>query len=216
MKESELAQKFAQSEIFSGLDIYNEVEKPGGGVIDFIAANNLVKIAVEVKTSLSIRVIEQAYANKAFVNYSYIAVPESKNQKFAYKICSDHGIGVLIIAPYALMVQEVVKPRINRKITKIVLNDFQKANLAGCTSGERITPFKDTVYRMYRYLERQKDKQARLSDIFDNVAFHWSTLSCAKSCCREYSKHEYDYWPFSLSKGILKIKENHNYKPQNY
>ncbi len=63
MTEAELAQKFVEY-LQDQYELYFEVEG-----VDIVAKNGHILIAVEVKTSLNFRVIEQAYKSKVF-NYA--------------------------------------------------------------------------------------------------------------------------------------------------
>ena len=115
MKETELAQKFIEH--FADWNLYYEVSSPVGST-DIVAIKHPVYISIEVKTSFSLAVIEQAVKNKPYYNYSYVAVPYSRNSYFAEVICKSYGIGVLKYKPdnrYGNHIFEAVTPLLNRK-----------------------------------------------------------------------------------------------------
>ena len=124
MKETELAEHFIN--YFSDHDIYKEV--PYAGLIDIVAVKGIITTSIEVKCLLNFDVIEQAVKNIRCSNYSYIAVPMPKSKSFAYQICKNMGIGVLglTVNGRALNVIELVKPKLNRKATKLKLETWMK------------------------------------------------------------------------------------------
>ena len=92
MTEAELAQKFV--EYLRDLD-YKDLYFELLG-IDILVKEKHYTIGLEVKTSLNFKVIEQAYENlQRKVNYSYVAVPHSRDHFFQRRICKDYGIGVI-------------------------------------------------------------------------------------------------------------------------
>jgi hypothetical protein len=140
MKESDLALKFI--EFFNeGYEIYNEVSA-GGSTVDFVAYSHPIKIGVEVKLTFSLKVIEQAFYNKNYFNYVYVAVPKGKHRHFVYMICEKLNVGVLEYDEKRKFVYEAIKPKINRKVSHVKLEDYMKRSVAGSQS-DRITAFRN-------------------------------------------------------------------------
>ena len=153
MTEVELAKNF----IFylqDSYDLYYEVRD-----IDIVGKAGNILIGVEVKTSLNFKVIEQAYNNQPSVNYSYVAVPWSKNMDFKRQICESFGVGILTFRPYNRTfwhVEEYLKPKFIRKAhTKWFKPhpDF-KRSIPGSPSGPGvISAFKiDALYEKNRFV----------------------------------------------------------------
>ena len=180
MKETELAEKFI--DYLSCYDLYFEVAS-GGGCVDIVAVtpDNLM-ISYEVKTSLNFRVIEQAFYNKPFFHFSYIAVPWARGTRFQEMICRDYGIGILQYNPNAWKgpVTQIVSPRLNRKaiIKSTRLHEYQKRSIAGTASnGDRITPFKITVENMVTYVRRHPG--CTMKEMFSEISHHYHSDSGA-------------------------------------
>jgi hypothetical protein len=183
MKETELAQYFIDH--FEGFEIFKEV--PAYGIIDIVLRSGQITTSIEVKCSLNFEVIEQAFNNINMANYSYIAVPKPKSKSFAYRICKEYGIGVLVLAkrnsnsrPEFYTIEELVKPRFNRKISKLELHDWQKESVAG-SQNERMTAFKNSVRDIVQYVQRNKGK-VHIKDVLKNVSTHYSSISSATQC----------------------------------
>ena len=118
MKEKELAQKFVEylSDMY---DLYFEV-----GTTDIVGKNRSIVIAIEVKKHLNFKVIQQAHFNIRSSHYSYVAVPKTSAQRntFAYTICKEFGIGILIYDEQNNQVYEKIAPKMNRDRKSTRLN----------------------------------------------------------------------------------------------
>jgi hypothetical protein len=79
-------------------DVYQEVTICGG-CADIVAVSGKIVTIIEVKTSLTISLLHQADGWKRWANYIYIAVPYTRDsaRHFAYKVCRDYGLGVLLV-----------------------------------------------------------------------------------------------------------------------
>lgn len=180
ISEAELALKFIAwfSDVY---EIYKEV--PAYGIIDFVATDGIINIGVEVKTSLNIDVIEQAYKNLSFCQYCYVAVPAAKGRGFAYQVCRDYGIGVLEYekSSYGDKIIERGKPRLNRirrDFYKLQLQPYQKENVAGLVHG-RVTAFGNTVNEITALLKRNNGK-VKIKEVFTQ-RFHYNSFTAAES-----------------------------------
>lgn len=80
-------------------EIFTEVAECGGPRPDIVVRNGAVITVVEMKTSLTMKLLEQAFQWRYKANYVYIAVPKTKSgiNKFVYEILRDYGIGLLEI-----------------------------------------------------------------------------------------------------------------------
>lgn len=183
MKETELAQDVVN--FLNDYDLYYEVWD-----VDIIAKMGNILTAVEVKTILNFKVIEQAFKNRNLFNYSYIAVPYAKYRNFQYKICEDYGIGVLQLT-YSryngrlLDVEEIVKPKLNRKAyaiktIKLTLEDKKSIPGASGRDGTTRTAFKITIENMVSYIKRHPE--CTLKKCLEDIDFHWANMASAKGC----------------------------------
>ena len=114
MKETELAQKFV--EYLKIYDLYFEVDYYRS--VDIVALNGNISIALEVKTSFNFKVFEQALENRNHFNYSYIAIPDFRDDSIQRKLCEDYGIGLLAYDSKRGYgdVREYVHPKLNRHV----------------------------------------------------------------------------------------------------
>jgi len=186
MTEVELAQKFINY-LSDQYEIYKEV--PAGGIIDIVAVSGIIKIGVEVKTSLNFDVLEQAFSNKRFCHYSYAAVPFSPNRSFSLKICEDYGIGLLTWNKRDWKgsgIKEDVKPKFNRSVRTLKLEEWMKRSVAG-SQNDRMTAFKVTIENMANHILRYPG--CSLSDCLKEVDYHWNTFSSAKSCAYQWIRN---------------------------
>ena len=199
MKETELAEKFIT--FFSGTyEIYKEVPA-ACSIIDFVAKNGSIVIAVEVKTRLSFEVIEQAYHNQYWCHYTYIAVPRTKGYHFGHQICRDYGIGVLSYSNGRI--DELVAPKRNRSPIGLNLKEYMKRSVAG-SQNNRITPLKVTIERMVAYIRRYPE--CTLKECLENVDFHWSNMTSARGSVYQWMQ-EGIITEFRLNKGKLYLNE---------
>jgi len=201
MKETELAKYFI--DYFSCYDLYFEVDY--GRCIDIVAINDKISIAIEVKTSFNFKVLEQAIGNTERFNYSYVAVPEFKDDRFQKKLCEDYGVGLLILKNdfnwlkneqtglYETIpnyqVANCVQPKLNRHASrnKLIprLHEFSKTSIAGSKSGDggKITAFGITVDNLEWYVERHKG--CTIKEAVDKISHHYGTNKAA--CASIYS-----------------------------
>lgn len=209
MTEADLALKFIDY-LSDGHEIYKEV--PCDGIVDIVAVAGNIQIAVEVKKNLSFEVIHQAQKNLHWFNYSYIAVPEPKRKHFGYHVCRMLGIGVLIYAkeqpPWIQeQVREVVKPKLQRNAArtgfryKVKLKDYMKESTAG-SQNDRMTAFKNTIIGMEKFIQRHPG--CTLNECLENVDFHWSSMSSAKSCVKRWISNGV-IKEFTIEDGCMKI-----------
>ncbi|MEJ2043715.1 MAG: hypothetical protein P8X74_03535 [Reinekea sp.] len=191
IKEADLAKALIKSFDGTNYDIYQEVETYIG-IADIVLKYANFIWSIECKTSLSLQVIGQAFYNKQIYNYSSICVPHVRSSKgsfIAEKFCRDNGIGIFRIrmSENYEEVTEVLKAKINRKaITKhVTLVEAQKNySEAGCASGQRWTPFNNTVSELKRFIK--KNPGCKLKDALNEINHHYSTLSTAQSSIRQW------------------------------
>jgi len=181
MKETDLALKFI--DYFNDTyEVYKEVPT-GYGTIDMVAVSGNIRIGVEVKLMLNFKVIEQAYYNKLYFHYTYVAVPKGKQRHFVYMICRQLNIGVLEYNEKTGEIVEEVSPKLNRKAVKIEFKDYMKQSVAG-SQNDRITAFRNTINCIVKSLHRHDGRE--MKEVLESVTYHWNKLSTAKASLHKW------------------------------
>jgi len=144
-----------------GYEVYKEVVGPGKIRADIYCKKGDETIAIEVKSSLNLKVIDQAYRWRPFASKVYIAIPYQRylNYKIAKQICEDYGFGILSIYKESRhgikdLIIEKLNALVNISPKEPMLCEEQKDSEAG-TSGSYITPFKITCTRLVKLIEDQ-------------------------------------------------------------
>lgn len=161
-------------------DVYQEVKNlRTGHRADIIAVKEDVRWVIELKLSLSLRLIEQAVSWKKYAHFVSIAVPKWKRNNVTLDICKHFGVGLL----YGCDLHEVLPPQKHDSpvLAATPLYDKQKefANAGNNVNGA-YTPYKATMEQVLAYI--QMNPGCRLKDIVDHVQTHYRTLATAKSC----------------------------------
>lgn len=157
-KETEVAAQVVSWLTSQHWDVYQEVGGPEG-TADIVARFNGRIWVVEVKQSLNLQVIEQAYRWHPYAHMVSVAYPsESKTRGkphmvFGRQVCEKFGVGVLeVFEPTAWtqrVVQQTISPQLRRKPLRGLeaqLHERHKTYCAaGTAAGKRWTPFKETA-----------------------------------------------------------------------
>jgi len=171
--------------------IYQEVDCGGRG-IDVVGMNLTDKhiITVELKTSFNIKVIEQAYDNRLYSHFSYIAIPSAKysgSRYFAIEVCRDYGIGVIEFVKRTGEVRELVAATKNwHPETLTIYEDKDSYSLAGSPDGKRWTPFKQTCVYITKYIT--DNPGCSINKMVDNIDHHYASKYSARSAIRNRIK----------------------------
>jgi hypothetical protein len=181
IKESDLYQPVKRLLEGIGYEVYAEVEVRGArGRADIIAYNKPAVCIVEMKTSLSIELIEQAYMWLPYGHYIYVAIPYRKKgmPKFMTKLLSNFGIGVIEVDRYGYA-RVTVRARFNRPKhkkdwSKILLPQHQTWVEGGTNGGGYVTPYKLTIERVRQYLSRNPHRWFSMQEILDHCETHYS------------------------------------------
>lgn len=177
-------------------------EVPAGGICDIVVDKGIVKVGIEVKTSLNFEVIQQAFDRREYFHYVYIAVPvKHKVSRIQERICREFGIGILgykesdynhwrkehreEMGLPDFYIEEHLKPKLNRKPRKIKLEEYMMRSIAG-SQNSRITAFGDFVDKMVKVVEKE-GKGIGVKELFDKIEVkHYRTLSVFRSSVVKY------------------------------
>jgi hypothetical protein len=166
-----------------GYDVYAEVEVNswgGSGRADVIGYQKPAVCIVEMKTSLSMELIEQAYKWKRFGHYIYIAIPKRKKQipTFVCNMLSSMGIGIIEVGDRVWGTRIVLKAKFNRPYKNTKWDDVLKPEHqtwleGGSSGGGYVTNYKLTIDRVKRYL-KMKRGWVSMNELLDHCETHYS------------------------------------------
>lgn len=219
ISEVELAKYFIEYLKKEDYELFFEV--PAAGIIDIVAVKDNLISSIEVKTQFSFSVLEQAFRNIKYCDYSYIAVPDTTSNIYIKKeICKQLGIGILVyrkvkvnyhfdrymiknnLEYYKYIITELIKPKLNVPVHKIELKDFLKENIAG-SKNERITNFSNSITEIEKLLK--KNNGMKIKDLVKISHFHWSNSKSAYSGIIKGINKGY-ITTLKLEKGFLTLK----------
>lgn len=95
-KESDLAAIVLQFLAEEDWETWQEVTLPDGGRADIVARLRPLVWIIETKTSLSLNLIEQAFARTQYAHLVSVAVPQAREPRhFARSLLAREGVGLL-------------------------------------------------------------------------------------------------------------------------
>lgn len=185
----------------TGWEVYQEVVV-GGPRADIIATQGPLLRVIEVKTSFTTTVVEQAWHWCPWAHFVHIAIPSSKSKRYQRNgrsvlraFCRDHGIGVLDIRDAGwnedreLRIDEDIPSKLRRsamveRIRKQLRPEHQRWGNAGNADHQYWTPWRGTCEDWRRYVE--KHPGCTLKEIIEKAGHHYRTDSTARSCMAKY------------------------------
>ncbi|WIT25979.1 hypothetical protein [Bacillus phage SPO1L1] len=184
MKETDLFEPVKNLLEQWGYEVYSEVlAGQGGRRADIIGYMKPASCVVELKTSLTMELIEQAYRWRNYANYVYIAIPERKKPipSFVRSILAKEKIGIIeVLSPKyggQIFAQRAMKASFQRNKSmewQKVLKPEHKTWLAGGSNeGGYVTPYKLTMERIKESLYSNKE-WVSLTHIVKSCETHYS------------------------------------------
>ncbi|KQY83755.1 hypothetical protein ASD24_29550 [Paenibacillus sp. Root52] len=174
MKETDLFPPVKSWLELGGYAVYTEVQPRRGTLrrADILGIHGCVETVVELKTSLSLTLLDQCSHWKNHAHLVYAAVPAPsrykpgeliKNyvSKLGLEIINMYGIGLLYVTEDK--VYNVIRARLNRKIKPILSESLTQYHLthspdAGTNKGGHVTAYRTTMLRVREFLERMHDR----------------------------------------------------------
>jgi hypothetical protein len=177
-----------------GYEVFKEVGFGGGSMrADIYCKKGDETIAIEVKTSLNLKVIDQAFGWREYASKVYFAVPSRMHQRFniTRQICEAFGIGMFDIYLYGHhRVSNEVRERIpactNSDPKHPPLYEQQKDSIAGTHSGDFVTPFKITCIRLLEHVTA--NGPMLLIEAMRSIEHHYSNEKSASAGIRKMIK----------------------------
>jgi hypothetical protein len=173
-----------------GWDIYQEVQTRGGGRADIVAVRGILVFVVEVKASLSLRLLDQAVEWLAQAHYVAIATPPVRTGFFVHRCLRDLGIGRFhsragcggegcdLHEPAEL--HRWAEP----KRIRAVLHESQKTAIAGSNGGGYWTPFRQTCTALVEFVSANPG--CTLKAAIDGIRHHYSSPASARNSLRDW------------------------------
>lgn len=183
MKETDLYGPLKDFFERQGYDVFSEVRLPVGtkrvDLIAHFAGSEHNTIAVEMKTSLSQDLVEQAIAHRSKFPYVYVAIPERKRRlpPKAQERLLFYGVGILEIVTLGDLqkvkvlqqaIFEMPKHKFRKPWDELLLPEHQTWLPGGSKGGGYVTDYSLTMRRVHDYLKVAKE----LDDMLKNVARH--------------------------------------------
>ncbi|MGG4438386.1 hypothetical protein AAXE64_27930 [Priestia megaterium] len=189
MKESDLFVPVKEWLEEKGYEVFSEVQHGWGGKrADVVGRIGKCICIVEMKTSLSMDVIEQAISWTPYAHYIYIAIPKRKApiRHFIQQLLRQHRIGILEVSSRN-WVSDYHKAHFNRPSMldwtsgskrfnwNNILKEEHKTWLpGGSAGGGYVTDYKITIQSVKDYLRRQKD-WVSINDILTHCETHYAS-----------------------------------------
>lgn len=179
LKEAKLAEPTFNYFKSKGYKLYAEYSiyfRP----VDFIAYKKDSLIAIELKTSLNKKVIQQACSCKSSVDLVYVVVSTNPN-KSSLEICKKNGIGVISIKHE---IKELIKPSIdgytNLKKRNQIINELSRMK-ESMDAGKPNLKGKGPAQSIREEVKKLKKEGKSWKEIYDLVPNHYSSYKSLQS-----------------------------------
>lgn len=192
MKEVELAEKIIEYLENDDWEIYQEVEHDFH-IADIVAVKDEKVWVIEVKTSLTKKLLHQAYYWVFSADYVSIAtINSNRDRRDKYKFLREKGIGCILFDKDNNQIKEFIKhiqqddSKLLRSIKDSLLPQHKYWAKAGNDEGKRYTVFQETLIK----LEEMVDKfpGIMLSDLLRRVDTHYANPSSAASSLKKLQR----------------------------
>jgi hypothetical protein len=180
MKECELSAPVMEWFNEREFDVFVEVSPPyvSATFVDLVACHfeTGTVIAIELKTSLTKKVLRQAYTHTLFADAAYVAVG-SNPRKLSLEKCRKAGVGVIRVRPEVAV---VLRPRMKHPpfwgykekiLDRLILRE--PGGVAGLPTLKGEGPAQQCYELVLKYRKRYPD--ATWKDIFRDVPNHYSS-----------------------------------------
>lgn len=201
VKESDLYNPVKKLLQNMGYEVYAEVEPhvPGNwsARADVIGYNKPAVCIVEMKTSLSVEVIEQAYRWLPHAHYIYIAIPSRKKgiPTFVENMLARYGIGIITVNNYMgtriHLRARFNRPKFKHDWSKLLLPQHQTWVEGGASRGGHVTAYKLTIERVRNYLSRNPHRWFTMDEILSHCETHYANPKNSLSKALREFEHEW-------------------------
>lgn len=181
IKETDLGKEAVRYFSELGYECFQEVTTHNTR-IDLVIRKDNRTHGIELKCTFGLKVLEQAYDNKDYLDYSSIFVPKI-NSSFGKKILKDYGIGCFILGGNRGSLYETLKPElnVNKKCFLRLLDEQKTFSEAGNNTGSFWSDFKSTRRNIVTFLLSKKNNSYELNKLVKEVKNHYSSHNSFKT-----------------------------------
>jgi len=179
---------------------------------DVVGYNKPAVCIVEMKTSLTMDLIQQAYQWLPYAHYVYIAIPKRVKgiHDFVFKVLKGFGIGIIEVDWFT---DVSLKAKFNRPVLKKdwdneLLPEHKTWLDGGSSGGGYVTPYKLTMSKVRSYLERKYPRWVPLSEILEHCETHYRSPKNSLSNALRKFEQEWCETKVINRKLHLRIKKN--------
>src|SRR5699024_6095143 len=178
MKESDLflpVKKMLENDLFC--EVHGEVLD-----YDVVGIGKGYNVIVELKTSMSLQLLDQVTDRCGKADYVFVAVPKRTKpiSRVAKRYLKSIKVGIIEVdldIPSASIVQWGGRQRTEYKLEDKV-NDRTRSAIGGVASSEMRTDYKDTLYKIKVYLKRYSrmninDGWVSIEDLLHSIETHY-------------------------------------------
>lgn len=171
-----------------GWDVYQEVRVHGRGgrVADIVATRGSVLMIVELKKTLSLAVLGQAWRWQGYAHLRAVAVPASRSsdaQSFARTVAASFGIGVIQVASswcdWRVLGDWDANPRMSDLVRNTLCDGHKTAAPAGSANGGHYTPFRHTRDQAIAHVAAHPG--CTMVELVDAIKHHYTTDRSARA-----------------------------------
>lgn len=197
MKKERIAETAVAKPVISFLeelqwDVYQEVLCGSGGArADIVALQGPLIWVVEVKTTLTFDVVDQAHNWLDHAHYVSIAVPWARTRRnMPQRVCRQFGIGMLEVGHqrsdgvYTRVPAKLGRTRVHRRYADLLRASCRPEcktwGEAGNARSEFYSPFKGTCRAIVEYLT--KHGPSPVKDVVKGIEHHYASEASARGC----------------------------------
>lgn len=165
-------------------DVYQEVPCESG-VADIIAVAHGRVMAIECKTNLTFKVIEQAIARQRQAHWVLVAVPQARRGWLAQDILEKRGIGLLTVS--GSLVHETLDAKLRRaghaganRLIKSLQPEHKTFAQAGTNTGRYWSPWRATCREALNYVTQHGT--VPVIKMIKGISHHYRSNSVARAC----------------------------------
>lgn len=191
MSEIEIGRAVVQHLTDQGWDVYQEVQfNSYSAIADVVGVRGGQVLVCECKTSLGLRVLNQAFGWTMDAHLVYVGVPASSRYRgradddfaFACRVARQFGIGVFAVGSGGVHEQETAKELHGRSLDdwlKKLTPHHKTYAEAGNANGQRWSPFKQTMFNVKEFVTASPG--CSMKELIAGIQHHYGSAASARN-----------------------------------